>query len=154
MKYTPLFILFIFLTMCEAPAHDPFDQLNLSDKLSGKWKADAFDGILSETWTLGKDGWMSQEGFYIEDQDTSYSAKTKIEIVGNDTVLFSVIKDSNPKIFKAFIQTKNTITFKNDDYKSPFKVHYEFISDSKYSRTITGYEGDSLVVYKFDFSKE
>ena len=34
------------------------DPLNLKDKLSGKWKARAFEGELREDWTLEKNGWM------------------------------------------------------------------------------------------------
>ena len=74
------------------------DYLNLSSKLSGKWKAIAFDGELHEKWTLTESGEMLQEGHYIENSDTSYSAQTKIEKVANEIILFSVIKNSNPKI--------------------------------------------------------
>ena len=114
----------------------------------------AFNGELHETWQLGSHGWMEQQGYYIEKQDTSYSAKTRIEKVGDDIILFSVIKDSNPKIFKAVKVTDKELVFENKDYKNPFKVRYQFIHENQYHRTITGYENDSLVEYKFEFKKQ
>ncbi len=54
------------------------DSLNLESKLTGKWIATAFNGELHEEWKLGENGWMEQQGFYIEKADTSYSAKTRI----------------------------------------------------------------------------
>jgi hypothetical protein len=129
------------------------DHLNLKDKLGGKWIAAAFSGELHEEWTLHNTGWMIQEGYYIENNDTSYSAKTRIEKVDNDIILFSVIKNSNPKIFKATSITDKEIIFENDDYRNPFQVKYEFLSKSSYRRTIRGYEQDSLVTYEFNFKR-
>jgi len=129
------------------------DHLNLRIKLEGKWKANAFDGELHEEWKLGDDGWMQQQGYYIEKSDTSYSAKTRIEKVGEEIILLSVIKNSNPKIFQATTSGENEIIFENNDYKNPFQVTYEFLSAKNYRRTIKGYEKDSLVAYVFDFSK-
>ena len=129
------------------------DHLNLKSKLSGKWKAKAFDGELHEEWKLNKDGWLQQEAYYIEKNDTSYAAKTQIQQVGKEIILFSVIKGSNPKIFKSVKKDNNFILFENDDYKNPFQVKYEFISSNIYRRTIKGYEKDSLVTYQFNFEK-
>jgi len=129
------------------------DHLNLESKLSGKWIAKAFDGELHEEWILNSHGWMQQEGFYIENNDTSYAAKTQIQKVGNDIILFSVIKNSNPKIFKSVNEEENGFVFENKDYKNPFQVKYEFLSSQKYKRTIRGYEKDSLVIYEFNFEK-
>lgn len=129
------------------------DHLDLKDRLSGKWNAKAFDGELHEEWTLDQDGWMLQEGHYIEGNDTSYSAKTKIEKIGADVILLSVIRNSNPKIFKAVSIEKNEIIFENTEYKNPYSVKYEFLAKDSYRRTIKGYEKDSLVVYEFNFKK-
>lgn len=129
------------------------DHLNLENKLSGKWTAKAFDGELHEEWRLNASGWMQQEGFYIENTDTSYAAISQIQKVGDDLILFSVIRDSNPKIFKSIDLEENRIIFKNDDYKNPYQVKYEFLSNQNYKRTITGLENDSLVIYEFDFEK-
>lgn len=129
------------------------DSLKLNSKLSGHWQTAAFDGELHESWDLQADGWMQQQGYYIEKGDTSYSAKTKIEQIGEEVILISVIKNSNPKIFKAVELTDQSILFENKDYKNPFQVHYEFLSDTQYRRTIKGYERDSLVSYVFDFEK-
>ena len=129
------------------------DQLQLEGKLSGKWIAEAFDGELHEEWNLNENGWMQQQGYYIEKNDTSYAAQTQIQKAGNEIILFSVIKNSNPKIFKSIQTEENKIIFENSDYKNPYQVKYEFISDSVYRRTIKGYENDSLVIYEFKFKK-
>lgn len=129
------------------------DRLRLEKKLSGKWVATAFDGELHEVWHLNDSGWMQQEGYYIENGDTLYAAQTQIQGVGNDTILFSVIKDANPKIFKSIHAEENKIIFENDDYKNPYQVHYEFLTAENYRRTIRGRENDSLVEYEFNFKK-
>lgn len=129
------------------------DKLALKAKLEGTWEATAFSGKLHEKWELNTDGWMQQQGYYIEEKDTSYSAKTKIEKIGEDVILFSVIKNSNPRIFKAITISDSKIVFENNDYKNPFRVIYEFSGENTYKRTITGYEKDSLVRYEFRFKK-
>jgi len=132
---------------------DPKNNLEFSKKLEGSWKASAFSGELHEKWQVTNDGWVLQEGHYIENNDTSYSAKTKIEKVGNTLILFSVIKNSNPKIFKATQVTQDSIIFENSDYKNPYQVKYEFLGKNNYRRTITGFEKDSLVTYEFNFER-
>ena len=151
MKKTLLFLAFTLLLSCNDNTIK--DQLGLETKLSGKWIAKAFDGELHEEWKLNENGWMQQEGYYIENKDTSYAAKTQIQKVGSDIILFSVIKDSNPKIFKSISSEENKLTFENDDYKNPYLVKYEFLSTQEYKRTIQGYENDSLVIYEFNFKK-
>lgn len=149
-----LSILFIGLILFSCKGKDGIkDHLGLESKLSGKWIAKAFDGELHEEWKLGDEGWMQQEGFYIEKSDTSYAAKTQIQKIGEDIILLSVIKNSNPKIFKSVATEVNEIVFENTDYKNPFHVTYEFISANEYRRTIKGLENDSLVVYEFNFKK-
>lgn len=88
---------------------------------------------------------MQQKGVYIENNDTSYSAITRIEKIADEVILFSVIKDSTPKIFKAISVSDNEIVFENKDYKNPYQVKYEFFTGSTYRRSITGFENDSLV---------
>ncbi|MDJ0644877.1 MAG: hypothetical protein QNJ57_02735 [Flavobacteriaceae bacterium] len=153
MKTLLALLLTLVLISCGSDQRNK-DHLGLSPKLSGSWKATAFSGELHETWTLGNDGWMQQQGYYIEQSDTSYSAKTRIEKVGDAIILFSVIKNSNPKIFKASKVAENELIFENKDYKNPYRVHYEFIDEVRYTRTITGYENDSLVRYEFEFQKQ
>ncbi|NNE13658.1 MAG: hypothetical protein HKN51_01695 [Saprospiraceae bacterium] len=149
-----LFLLvFILLVLSCKDTRMANDQLNLESKLRGKWVARAFDGELHEVWGLNNNGWMQQQGFYIEKNDTSYAATTQIQKVGDDIILFSVILNSNPKIFKSVKFEENEIIFKNDDYKNPYEVKYEFLSNENYRRTITGRENDSLVVYEFNFEK-
>lgn len=129
------------------------DHLDLRSKLEGKWIAKAFDGELHEQWVLNEFGWMQQQAYYIEASDTSYAAQTQIQKVDEDIILLSVIKNSNPKIFKATLVEEDKIIFENSDYKNPFQVKYEFLSSENYRRTIKGRENDSLVVYEFNFEK-
>ena len=152
MKSLP-FILFSFLLVSCNGNKKVKDHLNLEPQLSGTWSTKAFDGALHETWKLNDKGWMEQEGYYIVKGDTAYAAMTQIQEVGNDIILFSVIENSNPKIFKSVKRTENIIVFENDDYKNPYQVQYEFISKEKYIRTITGYENDSIVIFEFNFEK-
>jgi hypothetical protein len=152
MKTRLLFLIFIITFSCNK-SNKVEDHLNLESKLSGKWIAKAFNGELHEKWDLNTKGWMQQEGYYIENNDTSYAAKTQIQKVGNDIILFSVIKNSNPKIFQLVNKQENRFTFENKDYKNPYQVTYEFLSSKKYKRIIRGYEKDSLVIYEFNFEK-
>ena len=153
MKKTLLILIGLALFSCKEKSVIK-DHLNLKIKLSGKWIAKAFDGELHEEWKLGNDGWMHQEGYYIEKSDTSYAAIFQIQKVNEDIILFSVIRNSNPKIFKSKDSEDNKIIFENSDYKNPFQVKYEFISDEEYRRTIKGFENDSLVIYEFNFEKQ
>lgn len=142
----------VFFTSCRKTVGTA-DPLGLKEKLEGRWEAAAFSGTLHESWKLGTDGWMQQEGYYIEAQDTVYSAKTKIEKVEDEVILFSVIAQSAPKIFKATELSSDKMVFENSDYKNPFRVTYEFSGKEGYKRTITGYEKDSLVRYVFQFKR-
>ena len=152
MKIIPILFLCSLIFSCDEHS-DVKDRLDLEKKLSGKWRAKAFDGELHEEWKLNADGWMEQEGYYIENKDTSYAALTQIQKVGDDIILFSVIKNSNPKIFKSISLDESRIIFANEDYKNPYQVTYEFLSDQSYRRTIKGREKDSLVMYEFNFEK-
>ena len=67
--------------------------------------------------------------------------------------LDSIIENSNPKIFQSVQTQSNKIIFENKDYKNPYRVTYEFLTESSYRRTIEGRENDSLVTYVFDFKK-
>ncbi|MGB0186670.1 MAG: hypothetical protein ACPF88_07005 [Flavobacteriaceae bacterium] len=149
MKKAIVLLLLMVLISC----HHQKDNLDLKSKLSGKWTAKAFDGELHEEWSLNSDGWMQQKGHYIKNNDTTYSATSQIQKVGRQIILFSVIKNSNPKIFKSIYREDDKIIFENDDYKNPYQVIYEFISDQEYKRTITGKEKDSVVDYEFHFKK-
>lgn len=147
-KTIVLLLLFLFIS-----CHSKKDNLDLKSKLSGKWTAKAFDGELHEQWLLNSEGWMQQKGHYIENNDTTYTATSQILKVGGEIILISVIKNSNPKIFKSIFIEEDKIVFENDDYKNPSQVIYEFISDREYKRTICGKEMDSVVVYEFHFKK-
>ena len=152
MKYLSLLVIMVFSITCSNNSRVT-DRVSLLPKLGGKWTATAFDGRLDEEWSLHEDGWLQQRGYYIEQSDTSYSAITKIEQVGKELILFSVIKDGNPKIFKAVMRSDDAIVFQNRDYQNPYEVKYEFLNSNNYRRTITGYEQDSLIRYEFNFKK-
>lgn len=144
-------LIIMFLLSCERPA---VDVLHLKEKLNGHWRAKAFNGELLEVWSLGRNGFMQQDGYYVENGDTTYRAVTRIEKVDGDIILFSVIKDSTPKIFKATLANSREILFENKDYRNPYAVRYEFLDDGNYRRTITGVENDSVVSYIFDFRRD
>ena len=125
----------------------------LAENLVGDWQSPAWSGQLSESWGVGEDGWLHQQAYYFEESDTTYRAKSKIEQVGNELILFSVIENSNPKIFKATIMGMDSVVFENSDYRNPYKVVYHLIDEDNFHRTITGMENDSLVSYTFKFKR-
>lgn len=152
MKYILVIIVSLIMFSCNDDNFKSKDSLNLKEKLAGNWIAKAFTGELHEKWVLEK-GWMQEQSYYIENNDTSYSAISRIEKIENDIILFSVIKNSNPKIFKAISVEENEIVFENKDYKNPYQVKYEFLNKNNFKRTIIGLENDSLVIYEFNFKK-
>ena len=126
MKYFIIVYLGLFISStCQNGQNQ--DHLNLKNKLAGKWKTEAFEGELHEEWRLMEDGNMQQKGFYIVKRDTLYSATTRIQKVEDEVILFSLIKNSNPKIFKAIRINEQLIEFENKNYKNPFQVKYEFV---------------------------
>jgi hypothetical protein len=125
----------------------------LAKRLIGKWQSPAWSGQLSETWRVGADGWLHQQAYYFEQSDTTYRAQSKIEQVGAELILFSVIENSNPKIFKATTVSTDSVVFENSEYKNPYKVVYHLIDKDNFHRTITGMENDSLVSYTFRFKR-
>ena len=154
MKTTIILLSYFMLLTAVLCSPGPREKnLTFQDALVGSWKATAFDGELRESWKVGEDGWLWQEGYYIENTDTQYRAITKIEKTAYGYVLFSVIENSTPKIFQATGMQNEVLVFSNEDYTNPFEVKYEFRSDSTYRRSIKGRERDSLVTYVFDFKK-
>jgi hypothetical protein len=121
--------------------------------LVGKWQSPAWSGQLNETWQVGEDNWLHQQVYYFEQSDTTYRAQSKIEKVGDNLILFSVIENSNPKIFKSTKVSADSIVFVNNDYRNPYKVVYHLIDKDHLNRTITGMENDSLVGYTFKFKR-
>lgn len=126
---------------------------SLAKHLVGTWQSPAWSGRLSETWRVGEDGWLHQQAYYFEEADTSYRAHSKIEKVGDDLILFTVIENSNPKIFKSVMISDDIVVFKNSDYKNPYEVTYHLMDKNHFQRTITGMENDSLVSYTFKFKR-
>lgn len=119
--------------------------------LIGSWSSPAWDGRLDESWELDKNGHLIQSAQYIEDQKVLFESSNKMEMVNNELILFSVIKGSNPKIFKATSWSENSITFENSDYTNPDKVIYDFISDKEFHREISGIENNEFSKYTFKF---
>lgn len=124
------------------------------DLLTGTWVSKAWDGELQEYWSIGHDGNLLQNAQYTENGAVLYEAISRMEQVGDDFVLFSVIKDSNPKIFKVSSYKENEITFHNSDYQNPSTVIYKFVSETRYDRTIIGVENGAPTSYTFEFHKK
>ena len=83
-----------------------------------------------------------------------YREQSRIGIVDNKLILFTVIENANPKIFQATIVTSDSVVFENSDYKNPTKVVYRFIAINTFHRTISGLEKDHNVSYTFNFTRE
>ncbi|GEM_PF-823957 len=121
------------------------------EHLLGNWTSPAWEGRLNESWSIGKDGHLIQSAEYIKDQKVLFESNNKIEIVNDELILLSVIKGSNPKIFKATEWSSDSITFENSDYINPNKVVYLFSSNDEFQRSISGTENDQASKYTFNF---
>lgn len=127
---------------------------NLKHKLTGQWTSKAWDGILNENWFVDNDGNLTQRARYFEDDKLLYEATNKIELIENELILITVIKNNNPKIFKATKYDKNQLVFENTDYKNPSKVIYKFTSNNdQFEREISGTENNKPSNYTFVFKK-
>lgn len=121
--------------------------------LQGSWTSKAWDGVLNETWSIDENGDLIQFAEYIENGEILYEASNKIEKLAGELLLITVIKDNNPKVFKASASSKNEIIFENSAYKNPSVVKYEFISDTRFKRTISGEENGKPTSYTFEFNR-
>ena len=135
------------------PSEKDMNYEAIKERLKGNWSSPAWSGQLDETWSVDPNSHIVQTASYSEEGVVSYSASNKIEIVGEEWVLFTVIKDSNPKIFKATSVTKDKIVFENSDYANPNKVVYEFTSPDTFKRTISGLENGEPSSYTFTFTR-
>ena len=124
-----------------------------SERLIGSWTSIAWDGRLNETWLLTENNQLLQTAEYVEKNEVQYQATTKMEKVGEDFILFSVIKDSDPKIFKASVISRDLITFENSEYEYPNKVTYTFNEDGTFNRTISGIQEGKQNSYTFKFKR-
>ncbi len=123
----------------------------LKANVLGKWSSPAWDGTLVENWQLDANGHIHQSATYYEEDQILYQAQNKIEIVADELLLFTVIENSNPKIFKATMMTNSSITFENTEYSNPNKVVYQFGDTAAFQRTISGIEKGQATKYTFQF---
>ena len=121
------------------------------NSLAGRWVSPAWDGQLEESWSVDEHGHLIQSAEYTENQKVLFASKNKIEIVDHEIILISVIKGSNPKIYKATSWSKRGITFENSDYSNPNKVIYQFVSKDEFHRSISGIENNEASSYTFKF---
>ncbi len=126
----------------------------LKERLAGEWSSKAWDGNLHESWRIDQDGNLLQNAQYMEDGKIVYEATNKLEMVENDLILFSVIKDSNPKIFRATGWTDRQVLFENSEYKNPSKVLYDLKDEKSFTRTISGTEQGEPTTYTFNFERK
>ena len=122
-------------------------------KLAGKWSSKAWDGQLDESWEIDQTNQLAQHAKYVENGEVQYQASSKIEKVGDQFIIFSVIKDNNPKIFKASFVSADRIVFENSEYEYPNKVVYDFNKDGTYNRTISGIQDGKMNSYTFEFKR-
>lgn len=125
----------------------------LKENLNGHWTSEAWDGRLNESWTTDDNGHLLQTAQYIEDNRVLFESTNKIEVIDNELILMSVIKGSNPKIFKASSYSESEIVFENSDYINPNKVVYNFGPEEQFQREISGRENDQPTSYIFHFKK-
>ena len=149
-----IFSLLIAATTSLALAHEPDGLPDYKAKLTGSWQAKAWDGKLLEHWYEAADGSMQASVVYVEKGDTLYQATTRLEQVGHQLVLISIIKNSAPKIFTATEWTEDRIVFENPDYSNPNKVVYDFSPATGFRRTISGTENGEPSSTTFTFTPQ
>lgn len=140
----------VFKAINKPKAQQMYDILKA--KLIGNWSSSAWAGTLYESWSIDENGHICQRAEYIENKEVLYESVNKIEIVNNEIILFTVIDDNNPKIFKATSYAEENIVFENNDYKNPNKVIYNF-KNNEFERTISGVENGESTSYTFHFSQ-
>ncbi len=135
--------------------HTPLEDIYsiMKSHLVGNWTSEAWDGILNESWSIDKNGHLTQTAQYIENEKVLFQSANKVELVNNELILFSVIKNGNPKIFKASSYSSSSVVFENSDYKNPDKLVYTFHSDKRFDRKISGIENGELSNYTFEFKR-
>ncbi|MCB0641448.1 MAG: hypothetical protein KDC44_07395, partial [Phaeodactylibacter sp.] len=147
-KWTQVFLQTEFQQVSEKERYE-----RLKQRLSGTWRAKAWNGQLEEYWGQDISGHIAQSATYTEGDIVRYRAENKIEWVSGELILFTVIKGSNPKIFKATSFTDQEIVFENSDYSNPNKVVYHFGADGTFQRTISGVENGEPTTYTFEFKR-
>jgi len=146
------------LLMLQAVSFAQGDHLNqmyqkFAGNIEGQWHTAAWAGELYETWRIDPGDDLIQNAVYFEKSDTTYRAQSHIKIVDDTLILFTVIRNSNPKIFQATSISADSIVFENSDYKNPSKVIYRLLDDNNFQRTISGFEDDHPVSYTFNFKR-
>lgn len=124
----------------------------LKRRLVGHWSSRAWDGKLEEYWTTDYAGNLVQDAVYSEGDEILFESSNKIEIIKNDLILTSVIKNSNPKVFKMTSSKNGIIVFENSEYAYPNTVTYTLLKN-KYNREIKGNEDGESKHYLFEFEK-
>lgn len=119
--------------------------------LVGEWSSKAWDGILVETWKY-KNGRLTQKADYSEKGKVVYEAKNFLEEKAGELILTTIIKNNNPKVFKATKIENDLVVFENTDYANPSKVTYQFHKKG-FDRTIEGKENGKPTSYTFKFKK-
>ena len=120
------------------------------NQLEGRWITPAWDGQLKEEWSRDPDHKLIQSQEYWENGQMTYAATSYIQQVDETIILVSIIKDGNPKIFKATDISSTKIVFENSDYSNPSKVVYTFHPNG-FNRTIIGTENNEPTSYTFKF---
>ncbi len=125
----------------------------MKNGLRGQWTSKAWNGTLDENWFVDGHGHLNQQATYYEEGKLLYEACNKMELINNELILITVIKNANPKIFKAIAYEENQIVFENTEYHNPNKVVYRFLSDQSFEREISGMENNKPSRYIFKFVK-
>ena len=79
-------------------------------------------------------------------------AQNKIEMIGNQLVLISLIEGSDPRIYQATFFDHQKVVFYNEMYANPSRVTYTLFPD-RFERMIGGMENDQPSRYTFSFNK-
>jgi hypothetical protein len=124
----------------------------LKTKLEGAWSSPAWDGTLREYWKVDGGGDLVQSAEYEENGVVSYRASNRIQLHGDQLVLYTLIEGNAPKIFQATFFDGKQVVFHNQEYTNPNRVTY-LLGENGFQRIIAGTENGEPVRYIFNFTK-
>jgi hypothetical protein len=128
-KYS-FFLLLVLLVSCSGPkGADSFEWL------TGEWKAQVSDITYLESWKKTSSEQLSGNSYILQNGDTVYRDKAKIEFIGESACYIIAPTDSKePVIFKMTKFSKGNAVFENSEQEFPKLVAYELKDDSLHVR--------------------
>lgn len=126
-----------------------------SSPLVGSWVAEAFGGAIHERWEQTPDGVVVKaEGYYIAEGDTSYSETVAMGQLGARAYLVAHPSTGGVLVWEQTAATADSTVYENPNVANPSRIVYAFSSDSLFTRTLYGRDGDEDTVTALRFVRQ